>query len=83
MREGRREIGRHRARDQEGQCDEPEAVQDEQRSQRFGRCRTRSCGQYRAVTIPHAMKLNAMLRKKQSCGGMSASLIRVPALHWR
>ena len=30
------------------------------------RCRRRSSGQiYRAVTIPHAMKLNAMLTKNQ------------------
>jgi hypothetical protein len=28
---------------------------------------------YRAVTIPHAMKLNAMLAKKQNCDGMRLS----------
>jgi hypothetical protein len=39
------------------------------------RWRDRSSGQmYRAVTIPHAMKLKAMLAKKLSCDGMSASL---------
>ena len=36
MREGRRQIGRHDAWDQECQPDEAEAVQDEQRPQRFG-----------------------------------------------
>jgi hypothetical protein len=28
---------------------------------------------YRAVTIPHAMKLNAMLAKKQSCDSVRLS----------
>jgi hypothetical protein len=28
---------------------------------------------YRAVTIPHAMKLNAMLTIKERCGVMSVS----------
>src|ERR1700736_3004982 len=36
MREGRRQIGRHDAWDQECQPDEAEAVQDEKRPQRFG-----------------------------------------------
>jgi len=35
---------------------------------------------YRAVLMPHAMKLNAMLMKKQICGDMSISLIRIPAI---
>jgi hypothetical protein len=28
---------------------------------------------YRVATIPHAMKPNAMLTKKQSCGSMNLS----------
>jgi hypothetical protein len=28
---------------------------------------------YRFATIPHAMKPNAMLKKKQSCGSMMVS----------
>ena len=36
MREGRRQLGRHDAWDQECQADEAEAVQDEKRPQRFG-----------------------------------------------
>src|SRR5215813_8085002 len=40
-----------------------------------GRVRRRSAGQmYRAVTIPHAIKLNAMLTKNQSCGIQSVFL---------
>jgi hypothetical protein len=35
---------------------------------------------YRAVTIPHAMKLNAMLTKKQSCGNMNVSLLEFQPL---
>src|SRR5713226_7288527 len=36
MRKGRRQIGRHDARDQECQSDEAEAVEDQKRPQRFG-----------------------------------------------
>src|SRR5215471_11348164 len=47
------------------------------------RCRERSSGQiYRAVTIPHAMKLNAMLTKNQiiCCGTMNISLLEFQPL---
>lgn len=38
--------------------------------------KTRSFGQmYRAVTIPHAMKLNAMLEKKPSCDDMGDLMV--------
>src|SRR5499425_3098517 len=47
------------------------------------RSRRRSSGQiYRAVTIPHAMKLNAMLTKNQiiCCGTMNVSLLEFQPL---
>src|SRR6516162_11920402 len=47
------------------------------------RCWRRSSGQiYRAVTIPHAMKLNAMLTKNQiiCCGTMNFSLLEFQPL---
>src|ERR1700757_216652 len=45
------------------------------------RCRSRSSGQmYRAVTIPQAMKLNAMLPKNQSCDTMNTSFLEFQPL---
>src|SRR5262250_700294 len=46
-----------------------------------GRGRRRSSGQmYRAVTIPQAMKLNAMLPKNQSCDTMNISFLEFQPL---
>src|SRR5579864_3049733 len=45
------------------------------------RCRRHSFGQmYWAVTIPQAMKLNAMLPKNQSCGTMNISFLEFQPL---
>src|SRR5262249_31598000 len=45
------------------------------------RCRRRSSGQmYRAVTIPQAMKLNAMVPKNQSCDMMNISFLEFQPL---
>src|SRR5499427_7863821 len=45
------------------------------------RCRRRSSGQiYRAATIPHAIKLNAMLPKNQSCDTMNISFLEFQPL---
>src|ERR1700756_1413334 len=44
------------------------------------RCRRRTSGQiYRAATIPHAMKLNAMLMKNQiiCCGMINLSFLEI------
>jgi hypothetical protein len=36
---------------------------------------------YRAVTIPHAIKLNAMLAKNKSCGSMKFSFLGENSSH--
>jgi len=80
MREGGRQIGRHDARNQECQPKRKLCCMSRGRKASAG-SRKRNSGQiYRVATIPQAMKLNAILTKKQSCDSMNSSLLKFQPL---